>query len=189
MPDQQLPTIILGGSDRKSTRLPDGSEDKHPLSGYKGVDIRLGGRPMIEVIVERLKRVGCFNPIYIAGPAKVYDQVQCDASLIDANGSFGQNIQASMESVRAVHAESPIGFITCDVLPEVDSLRELMADYSRSDPPHATSGFRWCRRRRRRSGSVPPPGSRCTASRPRRASRRCGSFPAISSSSTLPLCG
>jgi hypothetical protein len=134
MPDQQLPMIILGGSDRKSSRLPDGSEDKTPLSGYKGVDIRLGGRPMVEVIVERLQSVGCFDPIYIAGPAKAYDQVQCDASLIDANGSFGQNIQASMESVRAVHPDSPIGFITCDVLPEVDSLKELMAAYGRSAP-------------------------------------------------------
>ena len=134
MPDQQIPMVVLGGSDRKSTRLPDGSEDKHPLSGYKGVDIRLGGRPMIETIVERLKAVGCFGPIYIAGPARVYSRVQCGASLIDANGSFGQNIQSAMESVRAAHPDHPIGFITCDVLPEPDSLKELITDYDQAAP-------------------------------------------------------
>jgi hypothetical protein len=134
MPDQQLPMVILGGSDRKSSRLPDGSEDKHPLSGYKGVDIRLGGRPMVEVIVERLRTVGSFDPIYIAGPVKAYDQVRCPASLIDANGGFGQNIQTAMDFVRAAHPDHPIGFLTCDVLPETDSLRGLMADYGRSAP-------------------------------------------------------
>jgi hypothetical protein len=134
MPDQPIPMVILGGSDRKSTRLPDGSEDKHPLSGYKGVDIRLGGRPMIEIIAERLQAVGCFEPIYIAGPAKAYDQVQCAAARIDANGSFGHNIQTSMELVRAAHPDRPIGFITCDVLPEIDSLRLLLEDYDRAAP-------------------------------------------------------
>jgi hypothetical protein len=134
MADRPIPLVILGGSDRKSTRLPHGGEDKHPLSGYKGVDIRIGGRPMVETIVERMAAAGRFDPIYIAGPAKVYEGVECGASFIDANGSFGQNIQSSMEVVRAAHPDSPVGFITCDVLPELGSLNELMGDFDRSSP-------------------------------------------------------
>jgi hypothetical protein len=126
--------IVLGGSDRKSTRLPDDVRDKHPLSGYKGVDIRIGGRPMVETIVELIIASGRFGPVYVAGPTKVYENVRCDAAMIEANGTFGQNIQTSLERVRAIHPGSPIGFITCDVLPEVDSLLALLAHYDSHAP-------------------------------------------------------
>jgi hypothetical protein len=134
MADPRLPLIVLGGSDRKSTRLPDDVRDKHPLSGYKGVDIRIGGRPMVETIVELVIACGRFEPVYVVGPSKVYEKVRFDATMIDANGTFGQNIQTSLEHVRAIHPGSPLAFITCDVLPEGGSLMALMAHYDSHAP-------------------------------------------------------
>ncbi len=125
------PTIILGGSDRRPGVLPERGKDKHPLAGYKGALIRVGGRPLVSVITERLQASGSFGPIYIAGPREVYGDLKTGAEVIDTNGSFGENIEAAIETVRALNPGLPIAFHTCDVLLSVDELREL-ADLYRS---------------------------------------------------------
>jgi hypothetical protein len=129
-----LPLIILGGSDRRRPTLPAGVRGKVPLSGYKGAELLFQGRPLVEVLVERLLATGRFDPIYIAGPRAVYREVRSSASLIDTNGTFGKNIRVSLEALRERHPETYIGFITCDVLPEVETLRELMAHFDKSVP-------------------------------------------------------
>lgn len=128
-----IPLIILGGSDRTATRLPKAGADKHPLTGFKGVDVRIDGRPMIEHVIDSTSRTGAFDPIYIAGPETYYAGVP-GASVIDTNASFGGNIQASTEAVRSAHPGSPIAYITCDVVPEAGSLATLMARYRASAP-------------------------------------------------------
>jgi len=130
----RIPIIILGGSDRRPAELPASGRDKHPLSGYKGVDVILDGRPLIETIVERLESVGCFGPIHIVGPAGVYAGVRGSAELIDSDGAIGENIRTALEAVRRRHPGLPIGFITCDIVPEVETLRRLMADFERLAP-------------------------------------------------------
>jgi hypothetical protein len=67
-----LPLVILGGSDRRAAALPEAAAGKHPLTGYKGVDVRLGGRPLVEVVAERFLASGAFEPVYVAGPEAVY---------------------------------------------------------------------------------------------------------------------
>lgn len=134
MGGEKIPIIVLGGSDRKSAELPESGRDKHPLSGCKGVDIRIGKRPMVAATVERVLAAGCFGPIYVAGPAKVYQGVPLSAELIDTDGSFGRNIEVSLEAVREAHPGRPIGFLTCDVLPEVLTLREVVAEFERCMP-------------------------------------------------------
>jgi hypothetical protein len=63
-----IPLIILGGSDRKPAALPPQGRDLHPLSGCKGIDVRLAGRCLIEHLADRLRRSGAFEPIWVAGP-------------------------------------------------------------------------------------------------------------------------
>jgi hypothetical protein len=134
MVERPIPIIILGGSDRRRVRLPAEGQDKHPLSGYKGVDLRVGGRPVLAMVVERLEASGAFAPVYLAGPAEVYRPIETRAVVIDTNASFGRNIAAAMREVAARHPGSPVAFTTCDILPEVEHLRSVMADYARRAP-------------------------------------------------------
>jgi hypothetical protein len=55
-------------------------------------------------------------------------------TLIDFDGTLGQNVRYGLEAVRAAHPGRPIGFITCDVLPDVETLGRLIEDYSRCAP-------------------------------------------------------
>lgn len=129
-----LPIIVLAGSDLRPADLPADGRDKHPLAGYKGADVRIGDRTLIEAVVDRLRASGRFDPVYVAGPASAFGRIRTGATVIDADGTFGQNIQTSLEAVRSAHPGSPIAFITCDVLPEVETLRRLLDDYGRHEP-------------------------------------------------------
>jgi hypothetical protein len=134
MQGDRIPIVILGGSDRRATELPEEGRDKHPLTGYKGVEIRFSGRPLIEEIIRRLVQSEQFSPIHVTGPARVYRDFVPTESIIDANGTFGHNIQASIETVRRNHPGQPIAFITCDVVPEVETLRDLVEHFDRHRP-------------------------------------------------------
>ncbi len=131
---ETLPLIILAGGDRTPTRLPEEGADKHPLSGIKGIDIRLGERPIVDLLLERLRAVEAFWPIYIAGPAAAFGAERQGARVIDTDGTFGENLTTSLEAVMAVHPSGPLAFITCDVLPDLEDLRLLLEDYRRHLP-------------------------------------------------------
>ena len=134
MTPHQLPLIVLGGSDRHPALATGTSDDRHPLSGYKAADIEIQGRPLVAIVLERARDSGCFAPVYLAGPARVYDQVVATESLIDTDGSFGHNIQTALEATRRRHPGSPVAFLTSDVVPEVATLRRLAALYAASAP-------------------------------------------------------
>ena len=55
MERETLPMIILGGRDRGTTVLPEEGRNKHLLRGYKAVDLEIGGRPLILILIERLR--------------------------------------------------------------------------------------------------------------------------------------
>jgi hypothetical protein len=129
-----VPIIILGGRDRGKSALPDEGRDKHKLTGYKGVDIHFQGRPLVENLLERLVAAGGFAPIYLAGPARIYRPFADQVAVIDTDGTFGQNLETSIEHVRKVHGDAPIAFITCDVLPEVSTLAGAYASYVAARP-------------------------------------------------------
>jgi hypothetical protein len=135
MAKSTLPIVILAGSDRRAAVLPEEGHDKHPLSGYKAVDVRIGDKTLVETVIDRLEASGLFRPIYVAGPRQSFGTVlPQSASLIDADGTLGENIRTSLERLRKEHPATPIGFITCDVLPEVDTLHSLLVDYDRHAP-------------------------------------------------------
>jgi len=134
MSGTKIPIVILAGSDRRPGDLPSTVRDKHPLSGYKAVDVHIGGRTLIEVLIERLERCDRFHPIYVAGPAALLGPALGQGKLIDCDGTFGENLQVSIETVHAEHPDRPMAFITCDVLPEVETLSTLLEDYDSETP-------------------------------------------------------
>ena len=134
MKPQPLPLIVLGGSDRTPSVMPSGSGDQHPLSGYKGADILLDGRALVEVVLDRARGCGGFEPVYLAGPQRVYRRLVGPATLVDTDGSFGENIKAALEAVCRRHPASPVAFLTCDVVPEVATLQRLLALYAERAP-------------------------------------------------------
>ena len=129
-----IPLVILAGADRRPAKLPEQGRDKHPLVGYKSVDVRIDGRTLIETVVERLEASGGFFPIYIAGPREIYQRFAGNARLIHTDGSFGQNVRASIEHVQVDHPDSPVGVTVCDILPEPETLDRLLANYAEHAP-------------------------------------------------------
>ncbi|HVS14070.1 MAG TPA: hypothetical protein VMV46_09100 [Thermoanaerobaculia bacterium] len=125
-----IPLIILGGSDRRAGPLPSGVRDHRPLSGAKGAHLTVGGRRLIDVLIERFRRASdLFDPVYIAGAASDYRDIASEATIIDTDAGFGRNIRAGVEHARERHPGSPIAMCTCDILPNAAELRELLRDY------------------------------------------------------------
>ena len=109
--------------------MPEAGREKHQLKGYKAVDLRFRGRPLISIVVERWRRSGAFDPIYVAGPESVYRPFAADFEIVDTDGSVVANLRAASQRVLAENAESSIAFSTCDILPEVGELQPLLDEY------------------------------------------------------------
>jgi hypothetical protein len=129
-----VPIVVLAGSDRTAGALPPEGRDKHALTGYKGVDVRIGGRPLAAALIDRLRGSGAFGPVYYAGPAATWSRLGTASVLVDTNGSFGTNVHAGLTAARAAHPGSPVAITTCDILPEVETLRAGMEAFHRDRP-------------------------------------------------------
>lgn len=151
-----IPTVILGGSDGKPSHLPEAGKDHHPFVGYKGVDLRIGGRPIVAHIVERLLASGGFGPIAIAGPARLYREAAPDADILDVDGPVAFNLRAAVDDFLAKHSEGPVAIMACDVLPDPAELEQLLELYETErecdvwfpmvrvpDDPDNLRAFRW----------------------------------------------
>ena len=130
----RIPIVVLGGRDPQAGALPDGIDDLHRLSGYKGVTVRIGGRALIDCVIERLEQSGEFAPIYIAGPRSVYGAQRASATVVDVTGSIDATVRAGVEAVSGALPGAPMAFTTCDVLPEHAALGRLMAEYRAAAP-------------------------------------------------------
>ena len=138
-PSPLPPIIVLSGSDRRPGRMPEGEQAFHPLSGYKGVDLRIDGRALVIHVIERLQASECFAAVYVAGPADAHREVIAGAGiteecLIDVDGRIGENVRAALEAVRRDFPGQPIAFTTCDVLPDAELLRRVMRRYGECVP-------------------------------------------------------
>jgi hypothetical protein len=129
-----IPLIILGGSDRKPAALPPQGVGFHPLSGCKALDVRIGGRALIEHLVDRLRATGVFDPIFVAGPATAYRRLASSLEVIDTDLDFGGNIRASLETVMRACPGRDVGFTTCDILPDAADLDRLLQDFWNGEP-------------------------------------------------------
>ena len=124
-----IPIVILGGSDRRPAQLPPAGRDKHPILGYKGVDIRVGGRRLIELLVQRLRTCPEFDPIIVAGPARIYGGLDPSIEVVDTDSSFGGNIRAAIDAFLSRYERGPLAFTACDILPEPRELRLQLEDF------------------------------------------------------------
>lgn len=129
-----LPLIVLAGHDARPATLPESGADKHPLVGLKGLDVRFGDQPLIDVLLEQVRACGAFGPIYIAGPAHAYGERRGEARVVDTEGSFGHNIRVAIAEVTRRHPDQPVALTTCDIVPEEHDLRLAMDDYSAAAP-------------------------------------------------------
>lgn len=130
----KLPLVILSGSDSEPAQLPESGAGKHPLRGPKGMAIHLGGRPLIDELIDRLREIGAFQPIFVAGPRSSYGDSREGAEVIDTDGSFGENIRAATEAVQKQCPDRPVAFTVCDILPDLNETRALLADYAAHQP-------------------------------------------------------
>ena len=132
--DRPIPLIILGGSDRRGSELPPEGADKHALSGYKGAEMRVEGRPLVEIVAERMTAGGVLGPVRVAGPAEVYRRAGVKLGVIDTDDSFGGNIQAAIEATRTEFPDSPVAITTADLLPKVEDVQTMVDDYLAAAP-------------------------------------------------------
>jgi hypothetical protein len=154
---RSVPVTILGGSDRKAGTLPASGGGLHPLATYKGVAVRIDGRPLVAWLVERLQAVDGFGPVTIAGPARIYAPLGLAARIVDTDGSVATNLRAALEAHAAKDGTAgPLAVLACDVLPRVAELGELRARYEAEAPcalwfpfvrvpqdPSALGAFAW----------------------------------------------
>jgi len=131
---KKIPIIVLAGSDGRPGELPSGADAGKSLSGLKGADITIGGVPLINNVVRRIRASRSFGPVYVAGPARVYRSICPDEELIDTNADFGTNIDRSLRTVQARHPGDPVAFITCDILPEAETLDAMAEDFRDAAP-------------------------------------------------------
>lgn len=132
----KIPLVVLGGRDRRGSELPEGVEDRRPIHGYKGAVLRVGDKPLIRELTERLRAPGLFDPIYVAGPPEVYrDLVDEEVRIIDTDGDFAQNLRRSLDSTKVNGDYAPqIGFTTCDILPDPAELEAAAEDLRQRAP-------------------------------------------------------
>ena len=124
-----VPLVVLGGGDARPSTLPEAGAQFHPLRGPKGLALEIQGRPIIDILIERLQASGCFDPIFIAGPASLYGSERLGCPVIDTDSTFGDNIKAAVETLVIECPGQSIAITTCDILPEVEELHRLMEDY------------------------------------------------------------
>lgn len=134
MTTTKMPLIILGGRDRKVTTLPEGGRDKKVLRGYKAVDLEIGGRRLIDILVDRVRKSGLFDPIYIAGPHAIYADLTDQVEIIETDGSLGQNLAACVDAMARKQPNRQVMFTTCDILPDPQELAFVLEDYRAHQP-------------------------------------------------------
>ena len=89
---------------------------------------------MVQELADRIAGSERFGPVFVAGPAAVYRGIDPRLEVIDTDGSLGDNVRASLDHIASSLQGRPVGFLTCDVLPDSAALRRL-ADLHRSHVP------------------------------------------------------
>lgn len=134
MQTKSIPLVILAGSDHRSKHLPESGADLHPLTGYKGLNLKVAGMPLIDLLIERIQADTHFGPLYIAGPQHVYGESRNGAQVIDTDLNFGKNIEAAVSAIIADNGHGPIALIAGDIIPDLDEFKHLMEDYQQHAP-------------------------------------------------------
>ncbi len=133
----RIPLTILGGSDQKPGQLPSSGSAKRPITGCKGIDLRIGDRPLACYIAEQFLESGAFGPIYVVGPLDAYQEVVVSSSIsevFDSDAGFSGNIRTGIEAMRERHPLGQLAMVTCDILPTLEDIGTCVADYRSAAP-------------------------------------------------------
>ncbi len=132
---ERIPITILAGSDHAPGHLPKTETELHSLStAYKGAEVKVGDRPLIELLVERIEHSDGFGPITIAGPAAIYEPLGLKAEIVDTNGGIGVNLKAAFEHHQQRHGKKPLAILAYDVLLESGEFDEIRNLYEEDAP-------------------------------------------------------
>jgi len=102
--------------------------DDDMLTGFKGMLPLPDGRVLVAELIDRYRRSGRFLDPVLVGPAQVYHDASLQCEIVDCDGSIAETLQTAMQVVEHRFGnESPVGMTTCDVLPDVAELQELLA--------------------------------------------------------------
>ena len=98
------------------------------LVGFKGLLPLPGGNVLVGELIDRYLRSGRFRDPVLVGPARVYDTAALQCEIVDCDGSIAETLQTAVQVIEnRCGAESPVAMTTCDVLPSVADIRELLA--------------------------------------------------------------
>ena len=128
-----MPLVILGGRDREVTTLPEDGRGKHVLGGYKAVDLMIGEHRLIDLLVQRFRASGSFDPIYIAGPSAVYGEV-AGARLLETDAHLAENLETCVRAMVEREPGRQVMFTTCDIVPDPDELANALEDFHGHQP-------------------------------------------------------
>ncbi|MDF1810584.1 MAG: hypothetical protein P1V20_00140 [Verrucomicrobiales bacterium] len=131
---QPIPITILAGSDHRPGPLPKDGPELHSLGVYKGAEVTVKERPLIDLLIEQIEKSGSFSPITIAGPSEVYTPLNLNATIVDTNGSVATNLRAAMENHQERFGDQPIALLAYDVLVQAHELDELRQKYEQQSP-------------------------------------------------------
>ena len=131
IPRQPLPAVILAGSDRKPGPVPGGGEECRFLVGYKGADVRIHGRPLIQILRERLLESGRFSLVLVAGPKRIYEPLTPGA-VIDTDGDLGHNLRRIFRSCKWAER---LCLVACDVVPTCEDVERAMDLWEEAERP------------------------------------------------------
>jgi hypothetical protein len=134
MEPETLPLVILGGADRTPADLPEEGRNKHPLAGYKGAALRVGGKLLVQVLADRFRHTGRVSTVFVVGPERIYRPLGLDLEIVDSDGTYGENLKAAVDAVARVHPGSAVAFTTCDILPDTATLRALLDHWAAHAP-------------------------------------------------------
>ncbi len=117
-----MPAVILAGSDRKPGPVPPGARLHDFLVGYKGAEIKIDGRPLVQIVRERLLASGCFSLVLVAGPARVYEPL-APGAVIDTDKDLGHNLRRVFGACKWAER---LCLTSCDILPTIEDIRGAM---------------------------------------------------------------
>ncbi len=137
---ERLPIVILGGSDRQASTVPQQLSSAEMLSGFKGAAPLPWGRTLAGELIHRIGLTQRFARPILIGPQRVY-QGQVDADVVDAEGSLVVTIRTAMRAItQRFDPAQPVAIMACDVLPTVEELQAVLDD---DYQPHRQCMFWW----------------------------------------------
>lgn len=127
---ERLPLIVLAGSDQRQGSVPIGMQNDDMLAGFKGMLPLPDGRFLVAEIIERYRRSGRFLDPVLVGPAHIYDAQALQCEVVNSDGSIAETLQTAVQLIdQRFGSGTPVGMTTCDVLPSVTEIQELLSSH------------------------------------------------------------